>query len=85
MKDPKGLDSGNSFWPNVSKILPTDALYPATGLFGVLGLEVAEVGDVLFELEVGNRPPELGSRNELLELTVSFGGVADADRVGSGV
>jgi hypothetical protein len=85
MNDPKGLDSGNFFWSNVSKLLPTDALNPATGLFGVLGPEVAEVGDVLIELKVGNRPPELGARNELLELTVSFGGVADADRVGSGV
>lgn len=83
--DPKGLDSADFFWPNVSKILPAVALNPATGPVGVLGLEVAEVGIGLFELEVGNRLPELAARNDLLELTVSLSGVTGPDREGSGV
>jgi hypothetical protein len=85
LDDPKELDSVDFFWFNVAKILTAGALDPATGPFGVFGLEVVEVGIVLFEPEVGNRPLELAVRNELLELTVSFSGVADADREDNGV
>lgn len=74
------MDFADFSWLDVADVLPAGAL-----TVGVFGLGVAEAGIVLFELEVGSRPPELEARNELLELTFSFGGVADADRVCSGV
>lgn len=72
------MDSADFFWPDVAEVPPTGAL-----TFGVFGIEVAEAVIVLFELEVGNRPPELEARDELLVPTFSLGGVAEAGLFGS--
>jgi hypothetical protein len=82
--DSEGLDSVNSVWFDFAKTLPASALKPAAGSFDFLRPEEAEVRIALFEPKV-NRPSELAAGDELLELAVSFDGIADADCVGRGL